>query len=134
MPAKAKKAKAKWTFPISLFAKWKPDDEDTLRRCFEFDWDYGKIPRLIKRDDDLALVKEFFRHNYKALKDAYKNYATKSPVGDIWAIANTAFLEFIEKIKIVDKSLIKDPDINLKWVATISSIPQTDKTNPRNPV
>lgn len=58
------------------------------------------------------------------IKDCYKNYATKSPVGDIWAVSNPAFLELVEKIKIVDKNLIKDPDINLKWVSTISSIPQ----------
>ncbi|KAL4456118.1 hypothetical protein ABPG74_014079 [Tetrahymena malaccensis] len=134
IPPKKKKFKYKWTFPISLFAKWRMDDEELLRKCFDFDWDYGKIPKLIKNDDQLKQVKEFFRSHYREIKDCYKSYATKYPVGDVWAIQNPAFLEFIEKIKIIDKNLIKDPDINLKWVATISSIPQQDKTNPRNPV
>ena len=37
--------------------KWKPDDADLLKRCFENDWDYGKLPRLVKNEDDLNLVK-----------------------------------------------------------------------------
>lgn len=37
-PIKQKKQRLKWTFPISIFAKWKPDDDDTLKKCFDIDW------------------------------------------------------------------------------------------------
>lgn len=134
LPPKQKKQRPKWTFPISLFTKWRTDDEDFIKKCFKFDWEYGKIPKLVKKEEELNQVKDFFESNYRRIKDCYKYYASKSPVGDIWAIQNVAFLEFIDKIQIVDRNLIKDPDMNLKWVSTISSIPAADKTNPRNPV
>lgn len=51
VPPKKKKFRHKWTFPISLFAKWKTDDEELLRKCFDFDWDYGKIPKLVKNEE-----------------------------------------------------------------------------------
>lgn len=31
---KKKEIKQKWTFPISLMAKWRIDDEDLLVKCF----------------------------------------------------------------------------------------------------
>lgn len=66
--------------------KWRPDDDEILKKCFEFDWDYGKIPKLVKKEEELEQIKNFFRNNYRAIKDCYKNYATKYPVGDTWAI------------------------------------------------
>ncbi|EGR32874.1 leucine rich repeat protein [Ichthyophthirius multifiliis] len=134
IPAKQKKFKYKWKLPQSLFAKWKADNEDIIKRCFEFDWKYGKIGKIVRNEEDEQEVANFFSQRYAQIKNFYKFYASKSPVGDIWAIQNGVFLEFIDKIKIIDNKLVKDADINIKWVATVSSIPQSDKTNPRNPV
>lgn len=54
IPPKQKKFKIKWTFPISLFVKWRPDDEEIIKKCFDFDWEYGKIPKLIKKEEELT--------------------------------------------------------------------------------
>lgn len=54
VPPKEKKFKFKWTFPISLFVKWRRDDEELMQKCFDFDWEYGKIPRLVKKEEELA--------------------------------------------------------------------------------
>ena len=53
IPPKQKKLRIKWTFPISLFAKWRTDDEELLRKCFDFDWEYGKIAKLAKKEEEL---------------------------------------------------------------------------------
>ena len=41
--AAKKKKRIKWTFPISIFAKWRPDDDELIRKCFETDWENCKI-------------------------------------------------------------------------------------------
>ncbi len=51
MPELEKKYKKKWTFPCSLMARWKLDDEDVVKKCFNFDWEYGKMNKLIKNED-----------------------------------------------------------------------------------
>jgi NLR family CARD domain-containing protein 3 len=48
VPPKKKKTKVRWTFPISLFVKWRPDDAELINLCFEYDWDCGKIPKIVK--------------------------------------------------------------------------------------
>ncbi|EGR33095.1 leucine rich repeat protein [Ichthyophthirius multifiliis] len=129
IPAKKKKQKVKWTFPISLFAKWQPDNEEILNKCFDFDWDNSKIPQKVKNKEDQELLKQFLREKYKLIKDAYKHFATFNPIQDIWCIQNAPWLEFISQLKIIDQK-VKDADINLKWTATISG---GDKGNIRNP-
>ncbi len=47
--AAKKKKRIKWTFPISLMAKWKPDDEEIYKKCFEVDWDNCKITQKVKK-------------------------------------------------------------------------------------
>jgi len=88
IPPKKKRKVVRWTFPISLMYRWRPDDEDLLNKCFDFDWENGKMkdPRMIKKEEEIPAVKEFFRSKYKYFKDTYKYYASLSPVGDIWAI------------------------------------------------
>ena len=54
--------------------------------CLEYDWECGKIPKIIKNPEEILKVKEFFRERYKLIKDTYKHYASYNPVGDIWAI------------------------------------------------
>jgi len=37
--------------------KWRPDNDDLVTKCFEFDWEAGKIPRLVKKEEELEQVK-----------------------------------------------------------------------------
>jgi hypothetical protein len=44
IPAKRKKDRRIWTYPISIWAKkYKFETEDMLRKCFEKDWSQNKI-------------------------------------------------------------------------------------------
>jgi len=114
IPAKLKKKKLKWTFPISLMFKWKPDTDDLIKRCFEFDWAMTKIPRVVKNGEDLQNVKKFLSENYRQIRNTYKQYASMNPVSDIWAIQNLEFNELISRIAVIDNKLVFDADVNLK--------------------
>ncbi|EGR29347.1 leucine rich repeat protein [Ichthyophthirius multifiliis] len=127
--AAKKKKRIKWSFPISLMYKWKPDDEEIYKKCFEVDWENCKIPQKIKKQEDQDQVKEFLRSKYKHIKDTYKYFASQNPIQDIWCIQNTPWLELVSLMNVID-SKVKDADINLKWTATISG---GEKGNPRNP-
>ncbi|EGR31140.1 leucine rich repeat protein [Ichthyophthirius multifiliis] len=129
VPAKQKKTKAKWTFSISLMAKWRPDDEELIKKCFETDWENSKIPQKVKKQEDQDLLKAFLRQKYQKIKDLYKYFASFNPIQDVWCIQNGPWLELVDLMKIIDQK-IKDADLNLKWTATISG---GEKGNFRNP-
>jgi hypothetical protein len=86
IPAKQKRRRVRWTYPKSIFTRWVPDDAELINMCFEYDWDCSKVPKIVKTDDELRAVKEFFRIRYKFVKDTYKHYSSFNPVGDVWAI------------------------------------------------
>lgn len=86
VPPLQKKTKKKWRFETSLMYPWKPDNEEKIQKCFEFDWAMCKIPKLIKKEEELNKVKGFLQGKYKYIKETYKHFATINPVMDIWAI------------------------------------------------
>ena len=43
VPPKKKKKRIKWSFPISLMAKWRQDDQELINLCFEYDYECSKI-------------------------------------------------------------------------------------------
>lgn len=58
-----------WSIPNSLFKDYKLDKQviyiqSHLDKCFEFDWNEGKIPNLVKNPEDQNAVKELLRVNY----------------------------------------------------------------------
>jgi hypothetical protein len=56
------------------------DDAELVNLCFEYDWECGKVSKIIKDPEQLSGTKEFFRERYKFIKDTYKYYATMNPV------------------------------------------------------
>ena len=75
---KQKTFKELWSFKNSIFKDWRRDDEvkytffftnntkkELLGRCFEEDWKNTRIPRIVKKEDDLANTKEVLRNVYK---------------------------------------------------------------------
>lgn len=58
MPERGK-VRIPWDFKKSVFATYQPDTEALLQRCFEFDFDSSKIPKIIKDTEELANVKIF---------------------------------------------------------------------------
>ncbi|KRX01621.1 hypothetical protein PPERSA_00328 [Pseudocohnilembus persalinus] len=130
IPDKKKKTKKKWTFPISLMYKWKPDTEDLIAKCFDFDWSLSRILKVIKKEDELEKVRVFLKERYQYFKNTYKYYATLNPVQDVWGIQTGAFFELVNELNLID-NLVKDADVNIKWTSVISG---GEKGNPRNPI
>ena len=53
IPARRKKAKRVWTYPISIWAKkYKFETDDLLRKCFEKDWSQGKVAKFVKKEEE----------------------------------------------------------------------------------
>jgi len=60
--------------------KWRLYDAELIAMCFEYDWECGKVSKLIKDAEQLAKTKEFFRERYKFIMNTYKYYASLNPV------------------------------------------------------
>lgn len=67
-----------------------------MDKCFETDWANGRF-KIVKDPEDLVKVKELFRKVYKQYLGCYKYYASICPVGDVWALSQFSFGEFIDK-------------------------------------
>ena len=106
-----------------LFLYRKPYTEDILRKCFEFDWEHNKLAKFIKKDEDREKIKSFLNDHYKQYLECYKYYASLQPIGDVWAVQQHPFTEFIDKIDAMDENVL-EPDINLKWVSTLAGNPK----------
>ena len=102
-----------------------------IKKCFEFDWSCSRIPRVVKKEEDIAATKEVWRAVYKQYKETYKYYSSLNPVGEIWSITQNPFTEFINSCEIIDGKTIKLSDVDLKFIATFSG--GDLKNNPRNP-
>lgn len=101
-----------------------------LKKCFEFDWSCGRIPRVIKKEDDLEKVKKQLYAVYRQYKETYKYIASLSPSGEVWSISQLPFTDFINESNIIDNKFLKLSDVDIKFIATLSS---GEKSNPRNP-
>jgi NLR family CARD domain-containing protein 3 len=100
----ARKVKNPWTYAQSVWGKeWKLDDEELLRKCFEKDWKHSKIMNLIKNQADLEKVRGLLWANYSSIKTIYRQFASWSPFGDVWAVSNQPFTEFCQQARIINK-------------------------------
>ena len=61
--------------------KRKTDNEDLLKKCFEFDWANNKLQKFIKKEDEMEKIKAILRNIYPMYKDCYKYYASLQPLG-----------------------------------------------------
>jgi len=49
-----------------------------MESCFEKDWSYSKITKMINSKKKLNTLKEFLKSNYKLIKDFYKTKSSYS--------------------------------------------------------
>jgi hypothetical protein len=54
---------------------YEKDSEEILDKCFEYDWGYSKVHKLVKNEEELPVVKRVFKQNYSKLKEIYKLFA-----------------------------------------------------------
>ena len=102
-----------------------------IERCFEFDWEMCKIPRIIKDSQQLSEIKAFLKKNYKMLREIYKYYAAVSPAGNVFSIGNNVLSDIISNMgDLVDGSTIKLADIDLEFVSTNAGLKKNSNMNP----
>lgn len=100
-----------------------------MRKCFEFDFQCSRIPRLVKDERDLAQTKEVLWSHYKAYKNGYKYFCSLNPIGETWCLQNLEFHQFVDACHIKDGRL-RNAECDLKFVGTNAN---PDMKGPRNP-
>jgi len=100
-----------------------------LKKCFEFDWGCCRIPRLVKKEDDLEKVKKQLYSVYRQYKETYKYISSLSPSGEVWSISQLPFTDLINETNIIDNKSLKLSDVDIKFIATLAG----EKGNFRNP-
>lgn len=54
----------KWSFPISIWAKWVKDETEVSGKCFDHDWELTKerVPKALKEDEsEMKRIKLMFK-------------------------------------------------------------------------
>lgn len=107
-----------WNIKDSVFWGYMIDTADMYHKCFEFDWNQCKIPKIIKDPVQLNEVKAYLKSIYKPIRETYKFYAGISPCGPIPCIGQNAFNEIINLTNIIDGKDLKLSDIDFEFIAT----------------
>lgn len=117
-PDDSMESEPEWDIRNSVFWGYIPDDSDLINKCFEYDWSYCKIPKIIKNEDELHKIKNYLKSIYKPIRETYKYYAGISPCSNIPCIGQNAFNEIINLTSIVDGKDVKLSDIDFEFIAT----------------
>jgi hypothetical protein len=56
-----------------------------------------------KRKADKDKVRGLLWNNYASIKTIYKQFASWSPFGDVWAVSSQPFTEFCQQSRIINK-------------------------------
>ena len=124
---KAKKTRAQWTFPASLFKDYIIDSATLMAKCFEEDWKRMVKPKM--KEEDLAKCKEILKKNYRIIKEAYKYYAAIGKAENLFVINKLTLTDFIaHKIYLYDGDKLTDMDLTFSLV---KGRPKTAKFQPR---
>ena len=102
-----------------MFKDYRPDTEVLLAKCFEFDWENTKLPKIVKSQEDRADLKKYLSTVYKYIREVYKYYAAVNPAGQIFSIGTNAFSDIITNCEgALDQRTLKISDLDLEFVAT----------------
>lgn len=63
--------------------------------CFNFDWEWCKIPKIVKDPDELESVKNYLKGIYKHIRESYKYYSAIAPAGLVFSIGSNVFSDII---------------------------------------
>ena len=56
-----RREKTAWDIKKSVFKDYVADNELILSKCFEFDWNCSKLPKLIKDEKEREKVKSYLK-------------------------------------------------------------------------
>ena len=119
-----------WSFNISIFREYKPDNERLLDDCLEFDWRHSKISNFVKNSDDMNSLRQLARENYAIIKLSYKNLSAYGG-SDVFSIGSNVFTDFLNECKIID-STYQLSDLGVNMNSTLIQKEKNQKYNPGN--
>ena len=104
-----------WSFPRSLFAKYRQDTASFLDDCFEFDYSNTGIQKRIAKkgiDPDLVFdeerTKSMLRSYYEDIKHVFKSYSAAIGSGnEVFTMGKNAYYEFVGTCDIMDEDKVK---------------------------
>ncbi|KAL4479127.1 hypothetical protein ABPG72_008957 [Tetrahymena utriculariae] len=120
-----------WHRGISLFRDYIPDSDALDKRCFEFDWQSSKLPKILEKGKDIEDCKKILQSVYPLLRNAYKYLSCTGIANDVFCITQNPFSNFTQKAQIIDNNLLFIRDIDFNFISA-SNIALKAKTY-RNP-
>ncbi|CAD8064944.1 unnamed protein product [Paramecium sonneborni] len=106
-----------WSYEISIFKNYQPDNDELIDECFEYDYGSSKINKIIKDPIEYNEVKEIMREYYPYIFAAYKFLASTLIGATIPCISSNAFSDFISSTQLVSEKF-RSGDIDLNFIAT----------------
>ena len=99
--------------------------------CFERDWGYSKISKMVKNKKQLAQIKEFLRLRYKAIKDFYKTKSSFSGM-HVFGIGANQLLEILTELGALDSKNLNAAAVGLEMVKCTTANPDDNRTMVNN--
>ncbi|CAD8208269.1 unnamed protein product [Paramecium pentaurelia] len=106
-----------WSYEISIFKNYQPDNEELIDECFEYDFQSSKINRIVRDPNELMEIKELLREYYPHIFASYKFYASTLIGSSIPCISSNAFFDFIGQTTIMTDKF-RPGDIDLNFIST----------------
>ena len=106
-----------------MFRDYREDNQSWLRKCFDEDWQFGKITRTINKKADFekeeAAIKEILFDEYVRIVNIFDYYSGRSSYP---TISMNDFTSFANECNILDHNYIGLAALDLLLVATCVSI------------
>jgi hypothetical protein len=124
---KVKKKEAKWTFPISLFAPYNRDNEDSIKEVFQFDYSHTKLPGMLKEEEEEC--KEIFRSQYQIIKDIFKHYSAGGV--DPYTMGWNMFTDLVTSCHLPNEDDLSLASIDMIFIGSCLTGPKDKVRNPK---
>ena len=106
----------------SVFKDFREDTHNFLRKCFEEDFNFGKIPRTVKKDaeyyNEITRIKEFLFEHYVRINNVFLYYSGCSSYP---LLSMNDFTVFAKTTGILDGETIKLTDLDIILTASCNS-------------
>ncbi|CAD8069790.1 unnamed protein product [Paramecium sonneborni] len=112
-----KREKQFWSYELSIFKNYQPDNEEVIDECFEYDYGSSKINKIIKDPLEYNEVKEIMREYYPYIFASYKFYASTLIGATIPCISSNAFFDLVNQTSIISDKF-RSGDVDLNFIST----------------
>ena len=135
-PKRARPSRQKpWRFEDSVFHNYKQDNDNLLRRAFDKDFEYTRIPNMgaLKKDpDETERVREILKSQFAVVKDVFKHYsaAYSSEIFNLGGNGYNEILSVCEITEDVEKGCNRT-EADMVFISSNMSGPKNQKLNPK---